>query len=416
VVLPWASRWGIKELTTFNIRSQVKNLFMKAERKVKLKTTFSFALALLTLGLSGCISNDDTVLPAGIADLENLTVFPADAEPEQKIEFEEVARYGDTDDLYIGRISGVASDDKGNVYIADRTAARIHQYSRGGEYLRSIGGKGEGPGEFQSLVAPVVRDDMIHAIDFTQRRVSSFSLDDYSFISSASLEGGGFGSPQEVRPLSGDRYLVVNVIIDGDGESFRELSTLFLMDKDGEVIAEDLLEIEPSEMLLLPGENIGVIDPPYARRTIIHLTPDEEMVVLYTERVHISFYDLEGRYIRSYYHPFNNLALNRDELINRYENDILRSAYRRADMPDRMPAISSMHTDSEDRIWLGFVQPTGEELRNYWVLDSDGTKLAEFGWPSEIQIQFIKNGYLFSVEANESGAQEVVQYRFEFTF
>lgn len=47
------------------------------------------------------------------------------------------------------RISDVKVDEDGNIYVLDSRECRIQIYDKDGKYLKTIGRKGEGPGEFQ---------------------------------------------------------------------------------------------------------------------------------------------------------------------------------------------------------------------------------------------------------------------------
>ena len=65
--------------------------------------------------------------------------------------FEEVYRVGSLDgDEWetFGRVSGVAFDESGNLYVMDDQAGRIVVVSQGGEFVREFGRIGDGPGEF----------------------------------------------------------------------------------------------------------------------------------------------------------------------------------------------------------------------------------------------------------------------------
>jgi hypothetical protein len=57
---------------------------------------------------------------------------------------------GDEDDEFLfGVLSEIACDDEGNIYLLDSQLNEVMVFSPGGEYLRSIGREGEGPGEFR---------------------------------------------------------------------------------------------------------------------------------------------------------------------------------------------------------------------------------------------------------------------------
>lgn len=51
----------------------------------------------------------------------------------------------------LGRPVAVRTDSEGNIYIADKASLEIKVFSGEGEYLRSFGGRGRGPGEFHDI-------------------------------------------------------------------------------------------------------------------------------------------------------------------------------------------------------------------------------------------------------------------------
>jgi hypothetical protein len=55
----------------------------------------------------------------------------------------------ESDEVIFGVLSGVTVDDDGNVYLLDSQLNVIHVYSSSGEFMRTIGREGEGPGEFR---------------------------------------------------------------------------------------------------------------------------------------------------------------------------------------------------------------------------------------------------------------------------
>lgn len=60
-------------------------------------------------------------------------------------------RIGDDDeDLLLGVIAELLEDDAGNVYLLDGQLSEVHILDAGGNWLRSIGRAGEGPGEFRN--------------------------------------------------------------------------------------------------------------------------------------------------------------------------------------------------------------------------------------------------------------------------
>jgi hypothetical protein len=55
----------------------------------------------------------------------------------------------DDEDEFFGVIMQIATDDAGNLYLLDSQLHQINVYSSDGEFIRSMGREGEGPGEFR---------------------------------------------------------------------------------------------------------------------------------------------------------------------------------------------------------------------------------------------------------------------------
>jgi hypothetical protein len=57
---------------------------------------------------------------------------------------------GDDEDLLLGVIAELLTDDQGNIYLLDGQLSEVHVLDPAGQWLRSIGRAGEGPGEFRN--------------------------------------------------------------------------------------------------------------------------------------------------------------------------------------------------------------------------------------------------------------------------
>ncbi len=73
--------------------------------------------------------------------------------------------------------TGFLMDEEGFFYVADYGNDRIAVFDPRGGYERAIGREGEGPGEFQWVQIPEVRNGILTVIDPVQNRVSRFQTD-----------------------------------------------------------------------------------------------------------------------------------------------------------------------------------------------------------------------------------------------
>lgn len=94
--------------------------------------------------LAACLSG---VVPAGAQEIVKL---PAEDRP-LDADFDEVYRAGSIDGpewQYFGRIIDAAFDGAGNLYLLDIDAVTVVVVDPQGDFVRTIGQSGNGPGEF----------------------------------------------------------------------------------------------------------------------------------------------------------------------------------------------------------------------------------------------------------------------------
>lgn len=129
------------------------------------KLTVAFALTLSALVLTGC------GLDLGSAGApSHLSVLQLASKP--KLEIGKMV--GDSDYVF-GNVVAVRHLSSGNVLVADAMADEILEYTPDGAFVRRIGGKGDGPGEFRRLShLYVAHGDSIFAEDAYRRTVSVF--------------------------------------------------------------------------------------------------------------------------------------------------------------------------------------------------------------------------------------------------
>ena len=109
------------------------------------------------------------------------------------------------EELLFVYISDVAVNSKGDIYVADRQLNEVRKFNKDGEYLLTLGRRGQGPGEFQSvtLVSVNINDDLI-AFDNMLGRVSIFSDNGEHKETTKKLMGGSWIAPSEIFATGGN--------------------------------------------------------------------------------------------------------------------------------------------------------------------------------------------------------------------
>ena len=105
------------------------------------------ALCLCCLAASDTAFGAETVLVDGIPHIRN------GSEPSggvQDLHLDEIWRVGgDEDEVFFGAAVRAIADDDGNIYVMDNQLSEVSVLSPDGEYLRTLGGEGDGPGELR---------------------------------------------------------------------------------------------------------------------------------------------------------------------------------------------------------------------------------------------------------------------------
>lgn len=102
---------------------------------------------------------------------------PPDIERLPRLEAVEELRIGSVEDPESGfsRISGVRVDEDGLVYVLEGGAREVRVYDAAGRRVRTIGGEGDGPGEFRGPFGLGVFGDTLWVADTQLRRITVFT-------------------------------------------------------------------------------------------------------------------------------------------------------------------------------------------------------------------------------------------------
>lgn len=83
---------------------------------------------------------------------------------------------GEDSNYLFFRPSGVAVDDDGRMYVLEMGNSRVQVFGPGGEYIRTLGGPGQGPGELELPAGIAIGGDRVMVYDLNSRRLSLWDL------------------------------------------------------------------------------------------------------------------------------------------------------------------------------------------------------------------------------------------------
>jgi hypothetical protein len=152
----------------------------------------------------------------------------------------EIWRRGDADDdLLFGMVNELVADADGNVYVLDGQLSEIQVLSPDGEFLRTVGREGEGPGEFRNAAFMYLGPgDELGVLQMFPGKIVKLALDGTPAgeFPLPPAEGGGFQMAFVGRGLS-DRVVLAGAQQSMADGALQQHSYLKAFDADGNEIA-----------------------------------------------------------------------------------------------------------------------------------------------------------------------------------
>lgn len=397
----------------------------------------SIRFSILLFLFVGCVSNNREDVPPDLENIENLTVYTDNLEPDAEIEFIRETSFGDTDEVFFGRmIENFAVDETGRVFIADQAKSTIHVFDSDGSYLQNIGRSGQGPGEFEFIRDIEIGDGNIHILDPLRSRIFMFDLDSFEYKGECDIS---FDNRQDNQPdwLEWTReeqffYRPSKLFVRSDGtylllffdESVGALNNLegrtyevSIYDSEANVFRHDIFSFDyTGQILIADDDNSRMILPgvPYKRSSQFAYS-NGQFVHGWSEEMLFRFYNEDGKYQNAFYHSHSKHYLTMDDVLKFYDGagDKQIDAIQSDEQPDTWPAFRSLTLDDQNQLWISTFT---DDMDNYeWmVLDEEGRLIATFYWPSDRDLKVVKNGYAYTMERDfEKGKQEVVRYKID---
>lgn len=274
----------------------------------------------LTLAASGCGRSAPEPGWAGVIDTLSTGVIavenPAEGvwQPGQEWTVTEDLRIGsvegDGPDMF-GRISTLAVDGAGRIWVYDSQADEIRVFDDQGGFVRTIGREGDGPGEFRSVVAlAVLPSGNLWAIDPQGGRISEIDTAGV-FVRSHRISG------------SFQRFPWVG-LVDSQGHYF----DVAMRVADGaEIVVEYTPEVEPVDTFDVPvypggkkefveqdGTSRTSVSIPFAGELYWRLAPGRRMWTLQTDEYMLVERTLSGDTLRTVRKTFDPIPVTREQV------------------------------------------------------------------------------------------------------
>ncbi len=324
------------------------------------------------------------------------------------------------------QVNGALALSDGTHMVADGGTGTLRRFGPGGEALGSVGGRGEGPGEFQSidLLAPFPGDSVL-AFDLSLRRASIFS-EDGSFGRTFALQLSDEAPFGNLRGVHRDGNLVATGFSQtppGGPEDGRHWYTapIFRYAADGSF--QGRLEAEvggESFFERFAGGGFTVFAPLFGRSTHLAVGPGL-VVVASNDRWDVRVFTPDGTLahrIRMGGSPpppisseLRREAIQRalDTSTSTREPAELRRIFEGMELPPSLPAHARVRVDRLDHVWVERYAPAPVPDSEWLVFTPEGEAAGRVTLPAPFNPQDIGEDYLLGVLRDELEVEQVVR-------
>ena len=329
---------------------------------------------------------------------------------------------------YLSMVIAVAADSRDNIHILDYVTQEIHVFDPVGGFLRTLGGQGDGPGEFRDALGPAIAPgDTLWVADQRAPRYSIFGPDG-TFVGTRTRRGASSGGARAER-----------CTIARDGSYMEWLTRYPKEEKTGDMADIDLLHFHPvrvsrnaEEQDTLPHLEFTqqMADmPSVGMRRPVYFGPDLRRALGCSGDL---WFALSGEY-RLYrrtlegdttlvatldgVRPAAIDEADRDEvraMFQRRPNPALMGDYLRA-LPDKKPVIINIFVDGAGHV---FVIPETSRVDAGKVIDvfgEDGVFVGRLDVPDSVQLNpgvvYATEEYFLFAGQDDAGTPYVTRLR-----
>jgi hypothetical protein len=253
-------------------------------------------------------------------------------------------------------------DSKGNIFILDLVSASVKKFDREGNFIKSFGRNGNGPGEMKSPYLLAILNDVVYVTDPYVQRMVTFDTEG-NFRGNIYLKGG-----------------LPNFLQSVGNEKFIAFMTQFKQEKDGLYLKYDLVlmnpDFEPIAVLRKYTRKFDPSTPDVLDRFTHYAVGKDKIFVAQNseERYRIDVFDFSGERQYGIEKDYQRTAFRQDELNEL--NDTMRAFYKKAGRSNFQPikkkykkSINGLYCDKEGRLLVASSLERDETNRYDFLVD-----------------------------------------------
>lgn len=305
----------------------------------------------------------------------------------------------DTDETMIFEIRSVQVGAGGEIFVLDDKIGQVKIYGFDGRHLRTIGKKGQGPGELQSPSRMTMTSDgNLCFLDLGNNRISIYSPD---------------GTCLKETPLTGSRP--IRFLPDSRGFGYGDL-----LDFQGG-IKDVLLKFDPKLDKIATITSLVIVDNPSEQmvpvemfRLTYQVDREDRLVWASTGAYELNVVDANGQPVRKIIREYEKKPFSRADRDRMIKEHFDGRTPPSGVVPFFAPHKSVLYyfiLDDEGRFYVRTYEKDRGGRFFYDVFDREGRYFTRFSLPESELLWVVKKGRAYTYTAeNEAGIPQVKRY------
>jgi len=321
-------------------------------------------------------------------------------------------------------IVDIGSDAAGNIYLCDKRACNVKKFSADGKFLKIIGRKGQGPGEFNMPGRMAVTGDRLFIYDMGNRRLCALTTGG-EYIKSIGIQNTE-GQPRNMRAHPG-----------GDVVVEREITYYQEQDRPQDCIIQIFSpELELKNFLFthqvmrnkfrnIQGMFSNIVQP-FSPDVFWDVAPDGKIVIGLAEDYTVEIHHSEKGLLSSFKHAYEAVKVTEQDKKRFFSaitfstseggrSELPKEIKKLTEFPKTKPAFDALLVDFEGNILVHIVRkdPDGSTPK-FDAFDAKGKFIGTVnitGLKAFPRGAFVGKEGVWIIERNEEDQAQVIKYR-----
>jgi hypothetical protein len=307
----------------------------------------------------------------------------------------------------------LAVDSRGNVHVPDFYRHRVVTFGPDGQFVRALGRRGSGPGEFRAIrTVQVLRGDSLLVYDGSLGRINVFAPHSDREAYVVTLRGPAPWALERTR--GNDAYLARYEpgfqFGQGAATGPRE-DRVRVLNPDG-TLRKEIVRF-PARSFIVYHQD--VTPNPWGHNGFVRLDSRDRLHYVWSDTLGVATYDLEGQRVGAFRSDYTPPPVTSADLERHLSTvpESMRARFRPAledSVPSRWPAVRGLLVDDQDRLWLELAGPATSDVE--WAgFSPAGAYLGSMLVPAGTSVYQIRGNSVYAKKEDGEGAPRLVLYR-----